>query len=100
MHVPRRVSQPETPVLLSVEVMLLTEVVLEEELALHHGPRNVVDAGIVFSRIPAESLEGDIGTDLSLGSEHAFGLLDNEPGVQRLPQLFGGALLLSCGRSV
>ncbi len=74
--------------------------VLEEEVALHYGAGNLVNAGVVFSGVLAECLERVIDGDLSLLGEHAFGLLDNEPGIQGLLQLLGGALLLLCGRSV
>jgi hypothetical protein len=73
---------------------------LEEKVARDYGAGNIVDAGVVISGVLAEYLERVIDSGLSLGSEHAFGLLDNEPGVQRLLQLFGGALFLPCGRSV
>src|SRR3954447_25881332 len=74
--------------------------VLGKKVALHYGAGNVVDAGSVFPGVLAESREGVIDSDLQLGSKHAFVLLDNEPGVQRLLQLFGGALLLPCRRSM
>lgn len=68
---------------------------LEEKVALHECAGYVVDAGVVVSGVLAECLERVINGDLSRGSEQAFALLDDEPGVQRLLQLFGGALLLA-----
>jgi hypothetical protein len=47
------------------------------------------------SGVFAECLERVIDSGLSLGSEHAFGLLDDEPRVHRLLQLFG-----ACFRAV
>jgi hypothetical protein len=55
---------------------------------LHYREGDVVDPGSVFSGVGAESFERLIDSNLSLGSEHAFGLLNNEPGIQRLLQAF------------
>jgi hypothetical protein len=78
----------------------MTEGVLEEKVAPDNGAGDIVDASVVISGVLAECLERVVDGDVSLGREHAFGLLDDEPGVQRLLQLFGGALLLLCSRSV
>src|SRR5436190_20083101 len=73
---------------------------LQEKVALHHSAGNIVNAGVVLPCVPAECLERIIDGGLSPSGEHAFGLLDDEPRVQCLLQLFGGALLLPCSGSV
>src|SRR4051812_11323662 len=68
--------------------------VLEKEFTPYCGSADIVYAGVVGSGVLAKCLERVIDGDLSLGGEHALGLLDDEPGVQRLLQLFGSAALL------
>jgi hypothetical protein len=70
---------------------------LEKKVSLNYRRGDIVDAGVVISGVHAECLKRVIDGNVSRGREHAFGLLDDEPGVQRLLQLFGGALMLPCG---
>jgi hypothetical protein len=69
------------------------EVGSRAEGRLHYREGDVVDPGSVFSGVGAESFERLIDSNLSLGSEHAFGLLNNEPGIQRLLQAFLAVVL-------
>jgi len=68
----------------SVEVIADDRVGLEEKVALDNGATHIVDAEVVRPGVVAKCLERVIDGGISLGSEPTFGLLDDEPGVQRL----------------
>jgi hypothetical protein len=53
----------------------------EDQVALHDGAGNVVNAIVVLSGVVAQCMERVIDGGPSSGSEHAFGLLDDEPRV-------------------
>src|SRR5262249_53390674 len=61
------------------------------EPLLDYGVRDGAKGGVVVARMCAERAEGGVDGDPHPFREHALGLLDDDPAIERLLELGGGA---------